>query len=348
MSPMLAILVTLFLLIANAFFVGAEFALISARRTQVEPRAESGSRAAKTTLKAMENVTHMLAGAQLGVTVCSLALGAISEPAIAHWIEPVLQNLNISTAWLHPISFVIALSIIMFLHVVFGEMVPKSLALAKPETSAVILGPPMYYIVQAIKPLIIAFNAIANGCLRLIRVQPADEVSSTFTREQVVGMVEESRNEGLLDSDAYVLLAGAIDLLDQTTAGIMIPMDQLVTVNHEQTVSDVSNIAARTGFSRFPVSDSDGGLLGYIHLKDVLETDPEKTNRPLAHKWVRPLPAVTPDHTLKGALEVMRSRGSHLAQVVDSEGTTFGIVMLEDVLEKLVGEIRDATQQLNA
>lgn len=348
MNPSLAILITVLLLVANAFFVGAEFALISARRTQIEPRAENGSRAAKTTLKAMQNVTHMLAGAQLGITVCSLALGAISEPAIAHLLEPVLKNFNISEALLHPISFVIALTLVVFLHVVFGEMVPKSLALAKPETSAIFLGPPMYYMVQAVKPLIIAFNAIANGFLRLLRIQPADEVSSTFTREQVVGMVEESRDEGLLDSEAYELLAGAIDLLEQTASGIMIPMDELVTVNHQQTVGDVADVAAQTGFSRFPVSDTDGGLLGYIHLKDVLETDPEKSNRPLAHKWVRPLPAVTPDHTLKGALEVMRGRGSHLAQVVDSEGTTFGVVMLEDVLEKLVGEIRDATQQLNA
>lgn len=348
MSPLLAVVVTIFLLVANAFFVGAEFALISARRTQIEPRAESGSRAAKTTLKAMQNVSHMLAGAQLGVTVCSLALGAISEPAIAHWIEPILEDLSISTAWVHPISFVIALSLVMFLHVVFGEMVPKSLALAKPETSAIFLGPPMYFMVQALKPLIISFNAIANGFLRLLRIQPADEVSSTFTREQVVGMVEESRDEGLLDSDAYELLAGAIDLLDQKTAGIMIPVDQLVTVNHAQTVGDVSQIAADTGFSRFPVSDSHGGLLGYIHLKDVLETDFTKLNRPLAHKWVRPLPAVTGDHSLKGALEIMRRRGSHLAQVVDSDGTLLGVVMLEDVLEKLVGEIRDATQKLRA
>lgn len=346
MSPGLAIAITVLLLIGNAFFVGAEFALISARRTQIEPRAEKGSRAAKITLKAMGNVTHMLAGAQLGITVCSLALGAISEPAIAHLIEPLLHNFNISESLLHPISFVIALTIVVFLHVVLGEMVPKSLALAKPETSAVVLGPPMYYMVQALKPLIIAFNAIANGFLRLIRIQPADEVSSTFTLSEVAGLVEESRDEGLLDADAYELLAGAIDLLEQTTSTIMIPIDKLVTVSQDQTVAEVEQVVVRTGFSRFPVSDSDGGLSGYIHLKDVLETNPEKLSRPLANKWVRPLPAVTPDHSLKGALEVMRGRGSHLAQVVDSEGQTFGVIMLEDVLEKLVGEIRDATQQL--
>lgn len=348
MSTPIAIGVTLLLLLGNAFFVGAEFALISARRTQIEPRAEKGSRAAKTTLKAMENVTHMLAGAQLGVTVCSLALGAISEPAIAHLLEPLLAKLDISEALLHPISFVIALTLVVFLHVVLGEMVPKSLALAQPETSAVALGPPMYYLVQALKPLIIAFNAVANGCLRLMRVQPADEVASTFTREEVVSLVEESRDEGLLDPEAYELLAGAIDLLEQTTASVMIPMDQLVTVSQDQTVSDVEQVVVRTGYSRFPVSDAAGGLSGYVHLKDVLETDPEKQSRQLAHKWIRPLPAVTPEHSLKGALEVMRSRGSHLAQVVDSTGETFGVIMLEDVLEKLVGEIRDATQQLSS
>ena len=347
MSPGIAVAVTVLLLIGNAFFVGAEFALISARRTQIEPRAENGSGAAKITIKAMENVTQMLAGAQLGVTVCSLALGAISEPAIAHLIEPLLHKVNISESLLHPISFVIALTIVVFLHVVLGEMVPKSLALAQPETAAVVLGPPMYYIVKVLKPLIIVFNAIANGFLRLIRIQPADEVSSTFTREQGVGMVEESRNEGLLDSEAYELLAGAIDLLEQTASTVMIPVDKLVTVSQQQTVAEVEDVVVRTGYSRFPVSDAEGDLSGYIHLKDVLETDPAKLSRPLAHKWVRPLPAVTPEHSLKGALEVMRTRGSHLAQVVDSSGKTYGVVMLEDVLEKLVGEIRDTNQQLS-
>lgn len=342
----LALAITVLLLLGNAFFVGAEFALISARRTQIEPRAAKGSKAAKTTLKAMENVTQMLAGAQLGVTVCSLALGAISEPAIATVIQPWLGYLNISESLLHPISMVIALSLVVFLHVVLGEMVPKSLTLAQPETAAVILSPPMYYLVQGLKPLIVAFNATANGFLRLIRIEPADEVTSTFTREQVIGMVEESREEGLLDSDAYELLAGAIDLLEQTTASIMIPMSNLVTINQDQTVREIEQIVTQTGFSRFPVTDGHDGLAGYIHLKDILETDPNKQDRPLAHKLIRPLPAVTPDHSLKGALEVMRSRGSHLAQVVDSSGRTYGVIMLEDVLEKLVGEIRDVTQAL--
>src|SRR6476659_9424067 len=147
MSATTAIVLTLVLLALNAFFVGAEFALVSARRSQIEPRARAGSRMARTTLRAMESISLMMAGAQLGITICSLGLGAVGEPAVAHLLEPVLEAVHVPHDFLHPISFVIALLIVVFLHVVLGETVPKNIALAGPDRAAIVLGPPMLAVV---------------------------------------------------------------------------------------------------------------------------------------------------------------------------------------------------------
>ena len=184
MSDLAAVLLAVGLLLANAFFVGAEFALISARRTQIEPRVLEGSRRARITLKAMENVSLVMAGAQLGITACSLGLGAVGEPAVAHLLEPGFHALGVPDAWLHPVAFVVAMSIVVYLHVVLGEMVPKNLAIAGPERSALLLGPPMMAVVWVLKPVVVVLNAIANGLLRLVRVEPKDEVSSVFTRHR--------------------------------------------------------------------------------------------------------------------------------------------------------------------
>ncbi|MBA3367359.1 MAG: HlyC/CorC family transporter [Geodermatophilaceae bacterium] len=346
MSDLLGIAIAVVLLAANAFFVGAEFALISARRSQIEPRARAGSRAARITLRAMENVSLMMAGAQLGITVCSLGLGAIGEPAVAHLLEPLFEAINLPEGLVYPISFTIALLIVVALHVVIGEMVPKNLALAGPERSALLLGPPLVLVVRVLKPLLFVVNGLANGLLRLVRVQPQDEVGSTFTREQVSGLVEESRRQGLIEADEYDLLAAALGFTDRSVETVLLPSDQLTTIPRGGTLTDVEKLCTESGYSRFPVADDSGDLIGYLHIKDVLETDVHKRARPLADKWIRPLASVRPTDRLHAALRVMQARGTHMARVVRDDGTLVGIVTLEDVLEELVGEIRDATQQI--
>lgn len=345
MSDLLAIAIAVILLAANAFFVGAEFALISARRTQIEPLARAGSRAARITLRAMEDISLMMAGAQLGITVCSLGLGAIGEPAVAHLLEPLFEAVNLPDGLVYPISFTIALLIVVALHVVIGEMVPKNLALAGPERSALLLGPPLVVVVRVLRPLLFVVNGLANALLRLVRVQPQDEVGSTFTREQVAGLVEESRKEGFLDADEYDRLAGALGFTDRSVETVLLPVDGLATVQRGGNLAEVERRCTETGFSRFPVADDSGDLVGYIHIKDVLETDPEKRTRPLADKWIRPLASVRPQDRLHTALGVMQARGAHMARVVRDDGASVGIVALEDILEELVGEIRDAAQQ---
>lgn len=336
------VLLALMLLLGNAFFVGAEFALISARRSQIEPKAQAGSGFARTTLKAMENISLVIGVNQLGITVCSLILGAVGEPAIAHLVEPVLHLLNVPDQFLHPIAFVIALLIVVFLHVVLGEMIPKNIALAGPERAALVLGPPIWAIVTVLRPVIVMINAVARRVLRLVGVELMDEVSSTFTREEVAAMVEESRGEGLLAEAEYGRLAGALGFTEKNIEAVLMEPDTLTTVPRGATVADVEELCAATGYSRFPVRSESDELIGYLHIKDVLETEESRRQRVIDDKWIRPFAGVRPSDLLHETLETLQRRGAHMALVVDDEGDLRGLVTLEDVIEELVGEIRDA------
>jgi len=348
MSTVPSLLLGVVLLLLNAFFVGAEFALVSARRSQIEPRAQAGSRIARLTLRAMEQVTLMMAGAQLGITVCSVLLGAVVEHALASVFEGWLHALHIPDQLLHPIAIAVALAIVVYLHVVLGEMVPKNLAIAGPERSALVLGPAIYAVVRVLRPLIVLLNAAANGGVRLIGVEPKDEVSSAYTREEVAALVEESRGEGLLEADEYDRLAGALGFTEKTVASVLLPVESLEVVRRGSSAADVEALCAATGFSRFPVAADDGSLVGYLHIKDVLEPDEARRQRPLDDKWVRPFATVSVDDELHDVLETLQRKGAHLARVVDGTGATLGLATLEDVIEELVGEIRDAAHAEDA
>ena len=253
MSTVPALGLALALLLGNAFFVAAEFALVSARRTQIEPLAEAGSRFARTTLKAMENISLVIGVNQLGITVCSLVLGAVGEPAIAHLIEPLLEGAQVSESLLHPLAFVISMAIVVYLHVVMGEMIPKNIALAGPDRAALVLGPAVWGFVKLMRPVIVVINAVAAGVLRLMGVELKDEVSSSYTREEVAALVEESRGEGLLRADEYDRLAGALGFTEKTVNAVLMPMESLTTLPLGSNPAAVEELCAATGYSRFPV-----------------------------------------------------------------------------------------------
>ncbi|GAA1325308.1 hemolysin family protein [Brachybacterium rhamnosum] len=340
MSDLGGIALTLVLLLANAFFVGAEFSLISARRSVIEPKALEGNWAAKVTISAMEQVSLMMAGAQLGITVCSLALGAISEPAIAHLLEVPFGALGIPEGFQHPIAFAIALSVVTYLHVVFGEMVPKNIALAGPERMAMILGPVLMGVVTVLRPLLWLFNGIGNLALRILGVEPKDEVTSVFTRDEVAAMVSESKEGGYLEDNDEALLLGALTFEQRSVANLVIPLAKVSTLPVGVTPAG-AEAAAVEGFSRFPVLGEDGALAGYIHIKDVLEASEEARDLPIPAERIRTLPRIGADQPLRQALANMQGSGAHLGAATDADGTVIGIVTLEDMLEELVGQIRD-------
>ncbi|PMC75992.1 hemolysin family protein [Brachybacterium sp. UMB0905] len=340
MSDLLGIGLTLVLLLANAFFVGAEFSLISARRSVIEPKALEGSWAAKVTISAMEQVSLMMAGAQMGITVASLALGAISEPAIAHLLAMPLESLGVPGALLHPISFAVALALVTYLHVVFGEMVPKNIALAGPDRMALILAPLLMGVVTVIRPLLWLLNSTGNLVLRLLGVQPKDEVTSVFTRDEVAAMVSESKEGGLLEDNDEALLLGALRFEARSVANVVIPLPRVATLPEGVTAAQ-AEAAAVEGFSRFPIKAADGSLVGYVHIKDLLDAVQHHRDRPIPAECIRALPRIGADQPLQDALAHMQASGAHLGAATAADGTVIGVVTLEDMLEELVGQIRD-------
>ncbi|MGA1212264.1 MAG: hemolysin family protein [Solirubrobacterales bacterium] len=345
MSVTLALLVSVGLLGLNAFFVGAEFALVSARRAEIEPQAEEGSRVAGVTLKAMENVSLMMATAQLGITLCTLGLGALAKPAVGSILEDLFGLASVPDSVSYPVSVVLALLLVAALHVVIGEMVPKNIALAKPDRSALALAGTLRAIAYLLYPVIALMNASANLVLRAVGVEPRDEVTSAFTRDEVAGFVEHSHREGVLDLQEEQLLAGALELEEQDARSVLLPIDQIESLPVSATAAEVEAASARTGFSRFPAT-RDGEMIGYLHLKDALDGGDAGRDRPIDQALVRPLPTVRSNRRLRSVLEEMITADSHLARVVDERGGTVGVVTLEDVLEELIGEVRDATRKV--
>jgi len=332
------------LLAANGFFVSAEFAVIAAKRSQIEPRAEAGSRAAKTALWAMEHATLMLATCQLGITVCSLLILNVSEPAIKHLLEIPLGLTGLSAGWIAGISFTSALLFVTYLHVVFGEMVPKNLSFTLPTRAVLILAPPLVLISRLLSPVIRALNAIANGVLRLFRVEPKNEAESAFTLEEVETIVRQSTREGLL-ADATGALAAAFEFTSKVVADITLPLAVLTSLPDDASALDIERAVARHGFSRYVLVDGRGEPSGYLHLKDVIDLPDDELDDPVPPKRIRRLVSILASTDLEDALAVMRRSGAHVARSVDAEGQTAGVLFLEDIIEELVGEVQDATQR---
>jgi len=287
----------------------------------------------------------MLACSQLGITVCSLGLGAIAEPALAHLLEAPFEAVGMPEGLLHPVAFAVALTVVVYLHVVVGEMVPKNIAIAVPERSALLLASPLVWVAKAVTPVIYVLNAAANGLLRMFGVEPRDEVASTFTVEQVQSIVHESRRAGLIEHGG--VLTGALEFSDRVASDVMVGADSLVTVPVRCTPAQVEKRVVQTGFSRFPVVDDAGGLCGYLHLKDVLYEEDERYDTPVPPDSIRPFEVVRADDEIEDVLAAMQRSGSHLGQVLDRNGATLGVVFLEDVLEELVGEISDLNRRAN-
>lgn len=343
MSSGVGLLVAAALLLGNSFFVGAEFAVMTARRSQIEPLAQAGVRGARTTIAAMENVSRMLACAQLGITVCSLGLGAVAEPVIAGLLREPFDAAGLPHGLVHPVAFTIALALVVYLHVVLGEVVPKNLALAAPDRAALVLAPPLAWCARATGPLAAALHWAATRVVRLFGVDPKDEVTSVFTADEVASILAESRRKGLIE-DEQGLVTGALAFASRDAGEAAVPLADLVVLPESASPADVERAVAQTGYSRFPVT---GGteLLGYLHLKDVLGAAGAERDRPIPRRRLRELATVGAADDAEDVVAVMQRTGAHLARVVDAAGRVVGVVFLEDMLEQLVGEVRDASRR---
>jgi CBS domain containing-hemolysin-like protein len=336
------LLITLGLLVANGFFVGAEFALTAARRTKIEQLAEQGSRRAQAALASMRELSFMLSGAQLGITMASLGLGFVAEPAVARLLEAALGWTTIPPAVLHTISLVVALLIVVYLHMVIGEMAPKNIAISEPERSALWMAPPFRLYANLFRPVIWLLNAVANGGTRLLGVEPRDEVEVAHSADDIATMVAISRRQGLIEEFQHRLLSGALRFGDLDVAAVMVPRTEVVAVRVDVTPAEVEGLVLQTGHSRVPVyRESLDDMIGFVHVKDLLGVPDDRWEAPLDPSIVRPLVVVPESGKIHRLLAEMRRRRNHIAVVVDEHGGTAGIVTLEDLVEELVGEIRD-------
>ncbi|MFF4119338.1 hemolysin family protein [Streptomyces sp. NPDC001714] len=323
-------------LVVNAFFVGAEFALISVRRSQIEPYAEAGDRRARSVLWGLEHVSALLAAAQLGITLCTLVLGVVAEPAIAHLLEPVFHAVGVPTSAGHAVSFVIALSLATYLHMLLGEMVPKNVALAEPVRSALLLGPPLVTLSRALRPVIFTINAFANGLLKLLRVETRDEVSATFTDTELAEIVKDASEAGLIDDRAQERLHDALELGRRPVRDVVVPLERVVYARVGVTPEELERLSAESGFSRFPVVDEGRRIVGYLHVKDALDASPH--DEAFRLRDMRPIARVRESTPLDDVLTAMRGTRTHLAGVLGDDGRMAGLVTMEDVLRELFGQ----------
>jgi len=349
MADVLAVVLALLLLAGNAFFVGAEFALVTARRDRLEALAEQGKHRARTVIAAGEQLSLMLAGSQLGITICSIALGRVGEPAVANLLERVLDPLGVPAAALHPIAFAVSLTVVAVLHILLGELVPKNIAIAGPERIALQLVPLHLGFVRVARPLIAVYNLAANSTLRIFGVHAADELDTAYNTRELAGMIAESRSEGLLDAQEHRRLNQALTTAGRTVADVLIPLEQLRTLTAaDMSLGALEQAVSSTGYSRYPVAAADGSLTGYLHIKDVLDSvlnDDAGPDTVIPAARIRALPPVACAQPLDEALTALRRASSHLGRAVDGRGATVGVIALEDLVEEFIGTVRDATHR---
>ncbi|CAL9644473.1 putative protein [Streptomyces sp. enrichment culture] len=330
------LLIGLATLVVNAFFVGAEFALISVRRSQIEPYAEQGDRRAKVVLWGLRHVSALMAAAQLGITLCTLVLGVVAEPAIAHLLEPVFHAMGVPSGAGHAVSFVIALTLATYLHMLLGEMVPKNIALAEPVRSALLLGPPLVTLSRTLRPVIFTVNAFANALLKMLRIETRDEVTATFSDAELARLVKDSGAAGLIDDRAQERLHDALELGRRPVRDVVLPLERVVYARVGVTPEELEGLSAESGFSRFPVVDEGRRIVGYLHVKDAL--DAASRDQPFRLRDMRRIARVRETTPLDDVLTAMRGSRTHLAAVLGSDGRLAGLVTMEDVLRELFGQ----------
>ena len=345
MTPVLLV-VALLLLVVNGFFVGAEVAITAAaasRRGELERRAAEGRRSARLAVASMRELSFMLTGAQLGITMASLGLGFVAEPAIADVLEAALADrIGLTGAPLHALASVIALSIVVVLHMVLGEMAPKNIAIAEPVRTLLWLALPYRLYANTMRGLLWVLNELANLTIRAFGVAPRDELAPAYTPAQIGSMLGELRRLGAISAPQQQLADRALRFAARPVEDVMAPRSAVHAVPAGMPVREIERQAVMTGYSRFPLyRDTPDTIVGFVHVKDLLAIDPQATGQPVPDAAIRPI-HVTPGTALVGELLVaMRRDRSHMALVVDEHGSPAGIVTLEDLVEEVVGEIRD-------
>ncbi|AXE25429.1 hypothetical protein C0216_20015 [Streptomyces globosus] len=338
MNPLMAVFVTVLLLIGSGFFVAAEFALVAAKHHRMEQAAAQGRRGARAALAGMRELSLMLAGAQLGITMCTLGLGIVSKPALSHQIDPLLLKLGLPAGLSYGIAFALAMAVIVFLHMVLGEMAPKSWAIAHPESSAMLLAPPFRALIRLVRPLIWVLNQISNALVRLCRVTPREELTSVHNREQLAHLVAESQRLGLISAGDSTLITRSLTEPQAPIGALQVPADRIAQVPAGAGADAILAAATAADRTRLLVREGDR-VLGSVHARDALATRIQ--GRPVtAGELARPVPDLTQDTTVAQAVEALRRNRASLAVVRDTDGQLTGLVSLDDLITRILGQQR--------
>lgn len=343
------LLAMVLLLLANAFFVAVEFAVIAARRTKLATIASEGGVRARLAERASHHLSIELAGAQLGVTMSSLALGFVAEPVVSHLIESGLHEVvHLPEAVLRSIGFVVALVVVSLLHMIVGEMVPKNIALAEPERALMWLALPDRIYLFLFAPVVHVLNGLANAGTRIFGVQPTSEVDTVHSADELAHLLADSRSEGLIPAFEHELLAGALSLAHRPVAEVALPWPEVTSVPRTATVEEIETVVVASGHSRIPVLGAHEEVLGFLHAKDLLTLPVAARSAQLPFGRLRRMLLVEQDATLEDVLLTMQRVRIHLAVVRSSDGDPIGLVSLEDLLEELVGDISDESDAEDA
>ncbi|WP_238006541.1 hemolysin family protein [Dactylosporangium sp. AC04546] len=345
MSLTTALAASLVLLALNAFFVAAEFALIASKRHRLEALAADGSPAARAALAGNRELSLMLAGSQLGITLCSLGLGALAKPALADLLEPLLHATGLPSQASYVAAFIMALAVVVFLHMVVGEMAPKSWAITHPERSALLLALPFRAFARLARPALAVLNAMANATLRLFRITPQDELAQAHGPDELRMLLQTSREHGTLPASDEQLLTAILSLQRTTVAAVMIPAEQMVTVRAGAAAREVEQQCLRYGRSRLPVTD-DGRIVGIVHARDALKATTDQVGATAGHLMTAPF-TLSAQHSALEAIRAMREHRAQVAIVTDHDDPV-GLVALEDLLEQVIGQFDDETDPIVA
>ena len=334
----LAIAVGSLLVLFNGAFVALEFGLLGAMKSAIDAEATAGRKSALAAQRLQRDVLTTLGGAQLGITICSLVIGRLAEPAVASVIEQLVNEFaEISETVLHSVSFAIALALVVVVHMVLGEMVPKNLAITGPERTLLLLARPMALYLSLARPVIRMFQGFSNGLLGLFRVEPTSELDESTTSAELALMVDESHAQGLIDSQEYALIESAIAFGQTPATSVMAQIDHVHSVSVDSEIVEIEDQIVKTGHTRLVVHGADmNDVRGFVHSKDLLGIKEKKQS--LAPDLIRPMLRVDPESTLPDVLQLMRRSQIHLA-VVTSEGTNSGVLTLDDVMRGLVGPL---------
>lgn len=334
---------TLFLILANAFFVAAEFAIVKVRGAHIDDLARRGSPLARFASKVVHNLDASLAAAQLGITFASLGLGWIGEPAVAQVIAPLFSSLNItSPIMLHSVSFTIAFALITMLHIVIGEQMPKFLGIRRSQEVALWTSLPLWLFTGIFFPFLWLLNRCANGMLHLFGVHTVTAQELAHSEEELRVILSESQRQGALPAEKATMIENVLDLAERTVTEIMMPRPDVDYLSLNKSWEDNLDIIYRTGHTRYPLCETDlDHVIGIVHIKDIFLKKVDIKSSADLLKLKREALFVPGSRPIEGLKQDFQQRRLHLAVVVDEYGSTAGLVTMEDVLEELVGEIHD-------